>query len=125
MSQNNPPLTSAQLRAQALALQEQARALELEEKKKLIEQVRALIAQGNLSAQDVFPSKRGRPAAAGKAPASAPYYINPQTGETAQKLGKPKEWVIALRASNTPLEQYVIEKMTPEALAAARAKTSA
>jgi DNA-binding protein H-NS len=126
MSTTAPAQSVAELRKQAKQLEEQAAAMEQAEKQKAIDEVRALCAANRLTAEDIFPAKRTRGSgAAAQKPKGPPYYIDPKTGITGQKLGKPSQWVLDLRAANTPESQYVIHLMSPEALAAARAKSAA
>lgn len=56
-----------------------------------IEQVRALVAEFDLTPQDVFPPARGRSAAAGTK--VAPKYRDPATGKTWTGRGKPPDWI--------------------------------
>ena len=54
-------------------------------------QVRALVAEFGLTAQDVFPSGRARSASSGSK--VAPKYRNPATGQTWTGRGKPPRWI--------------------------------
>lgn len=56
-----------------------------------VSQVRALIAEFGLTAQDVFPSGRGRSATMGTK--VAPKYRNPSTGQTWTGRGKAPKWI--------------------------------
>lgn len=56
-----------------------------------VSQVRALVAEFGLSAQDVFPSGRARSATAGSK--VAPKYRNPATGQTWTGRGKAPRWI--------------------------------
>ena len=54
-------------------------------------QVRALVAEFGLTAQDVFPSGRARSASAGTK--VAPKYRDPSTGQTWTGRGKAPKWI--------------------------------
>ncbi len=56
-----------------------------------VQQVRALVAQHNLSVEDVFPNRRGRKAGVGVK--VAPKYRDPATGATWTGRGKPPRWI--------------------------------
>ncbi len=56
-------------------------------------QVRALIAEFGLTAQDVFPASRTRSSSRGSKVAAK--YRNPATGETWTGRGKPPKWIQA------------------------------
>lgn len=59
-----------------------------------VSQVRALVAEFGLSAQDVFPSAaRARTGGGTKGQKVAPKYRNPATGETWTGRGKPPKWI--------------------------------
>ncbi|HEY9208318.1 H-NS histone family protein [Acidovorax soli] len=66
-----------------------------------VAQVRALIAEFGLTAQDVFPAGRARSASAGSK--VAPKYRNPATGQTWTGRGKPPKWI-----QNENREQFAI-----------------
>jgi DNA-binding protein H-NS len=54
-------------------------------------QVRALVAEFGLTAQDIFPSPRARSVATGSK--VAPKYRNPATGQTWTGRGKAPKWI--------------------------------
>ncbi len=56
-----------------------------------VSQVRALVSEFGLTAQDVFPSGRGRSASMGTK--VAPKYRNPSTGQTWTGRGKAPKWI--------------------------------
>ena len=56
-----------------------------------VSQVRALIAEFGLTAQDVFPAGRARSSTSGSK--VAPKYRNPETGQTWTGRGKPPRWI--------------------------------
>lgn len=56
-----------------------------------VSQVRALVAEFGLTAQDVFPAGRARSASAGSK--VAPKYRNPATGQTWTGRGKAPKWI--------------------------------
>ena len=66
-----------------------------------VAQVRALVAEFGLTAQDVFPVGRARSASAGSK--VAPKYRNPATGQTWTGRGKPPKWI-----QNESREQFAI-----------------
>ncbi|SDZ80904.1 MULTISPECIES: H-NS family nucleoid-associated regulatory protein [Acidovorax] len=66
-----------------------------------VAQVRALVAEFGLTAQDVFPAGRARSASAGSK--VAPKYRNPATGQTWTGRGKPPKWI-----QNENREQFAI-----------------
>lgn len=85
---------------QALDLQiSQARKQELAG---AVSQVRSLVAEFGLTAQDVFPSGRGRSTSAGTK--VAPKYRNPATGQTWTGRGKAPLWI-----ANENREKFLIE----------------
>lgn len=108
-AQANP----AQLRAEAEKMLQQALALEQEQKQRRIEEVRALINQYGLSKEELFPEKRGRGRGAGagaKTFKTQPYYLNPYTGETAQRMGRKTQWLNDLIANGAPKSLYIISE---------------
>lgn len=58
-----------------------------------IAQVRSLIAEHGLTAQDVFPSGRGGKAVNANTVKVAPKYRDPATGQTWTGRGKPPRWI--------------------------------
>ncbi|MBL8372703.1 MAG: H-NS histone family protein [Burkholderiaceae bacterium] len=59
-----------------------------------VSQVRALVAEFGLSAQDVFPTAvRVKSSGGAKGQKVAPKYRNPATGETWTGRGKPPKWI--------------------------------
>ena len=84
-----------ELLKQREALEQQISEARKRELSDAISQVRSLVAEFGLTAQDVFPSGRG----AGKGRSStagtkvAPKYRNPATGETWTGRGKAPKWI--------------------------------
>ncbi|MBF5007053.1 H-NS histone family protein [Diaphorobacter caeni] len=69
-----------------------------------VAQVRSLVAEYGLTAQDVFPTGRGsRGASATSGVKVAPKYRNPETGETWTGRGKAPKWI-----QNQDREQFAI-----------------
>ncbi len=69
-----------------------------------ITQVRELVAEFDLSPQDVFPSARSPRAATGSVTGKvAPKYRNPSTGQTWTGRGKPPRWI-----ANEDREKFAI-----------------
>ncbi|ADX45082.1 MULTISPECIES: H-NS family nucleoid-associated regulatory protein [Comamonadaceae] len=66
-----------------------------------IAQVRSLVSEYGLKAEDVFPSGRARSASAGTK--VAPKYRNPATGQTWTGRGKAPKWI-----QNENREQFAI-----------------
>ncbi|QNP50612.1 H-NS histone family protein [Diaphorobacter aerolatus] len=58
-----------------------------------VTQVRNLVAEYGLTAQDVFPTGRGSRASATSGVKVAPKYRNPETGETWTGRGKAPKWI--------------------------------
>lgn len=88
---------------QRQALDQQISQARKQELSGAISQVRALIAEFGLTAQDVFPSGRGRSATSGTK--VAPKYRNPATGQTWTGRGKAPLWI-----ANESREKYLIAK---------------
>lgn len=65
--------------------------------------VRNLIAEYGLTADDVFPSARGRGNASATGTKVAPKYRDPATGQTWTGRGKPPKWI-----QNQDREKFVI-----------------
>ena len=76
---------------QRQALDQQITQARKQEMSGAIAQVRALIIEFDLTAQDVFPSGRGRSASSGTK--VAPKYRNPATGQTWTGRGKAPLWI--------------------------------
>ncbi len=81
---------------QELLLQQKELAAQIEAARKreisdAVQQVRALVAQHDLSVEDVFPNRRGRKAGVGAK--VAPKYRDPATGATWTGRGKPPRWI--------------------------------
>ncbi|QIL78832.1 H-NS histone family protein [Diaphorobacter sp. HDW4A] len=69
-----------------------------------VAQVRGLVAEYGLTAQDVFPTGRGaRSGSATSGVKVAPKYRNPETGETWTGRGKAPKWI-----QNQDREQFAI-----------------
>lgn len=68
-----------------------------------IAQVRGLIAEYGLTAQDVFPAGRSSTRASTSGTKVAPKYRNPATGQTWTGRGKAPKWI-----QNENREQFVI-----------------
>lgn len=77
----------------------EARARELAD---AVGKVRSLIAEYNLTAEDVFPPARAR-ASANAGAKVAPKYRDPATGQTWTGRGKPPKWI-----ADQDREQFVI-----------------
>lgn len=73
------------------SLDQQIQAARQQELAGAVTQVRALVAEFGLTAQDVFPSGRARSASSGSK--VAPKYRNPATGQTWTGRGKPPRWI--------------------------------
>ena len=73
------------------SLDQQIQQARREELAGAVSQVRALVAEFGLTAQDVFPSGRARSASSGSK--VAPKYRNPATGQTWTGRGKPPKWI--------------------------------
>lgn len=83
-----------ELLKQREALEQQIAEARQRELNDAIRQVRALIAEHGLTAQDVFPAGKGAKSGAAKAGAKvAPKYRNPATGETWTGRGKAPKWI--------------------------------
>ncbi|WGS45179.1 H-NS histone family protein [Burkholderia sp. JSH-S8] len=81
------------LKKQLDALQARAEAARLAELEAVIEQIRGLVAEYDISAEQIYSRKRATKA--GKQPAAAiePKYRNPKTGETWSGRGRAPEWI--------------------------------
>lgn len=108
---NQEGTTAAQLREQAENLLKEAAQLERVERERHVREVGALIVRYGLTKEELFPEKRGRgrPSTTAKTPKTPAYYLNPKTGETAQRQGKKPQWLTELIASGAPKETYIIE----------------
>ncbi len=85
-------MTSLQeLLQQREALEKQISDARQREISQAVSQVRALVAQFGLTAQDVFPTGKGRSASAGSK--VAPKYRDPATGKTWTGRGKAPKWI--------------------------------
>lgn len=73
------------------ALDQQISQARQQEMSGAVAQVRALVAEFGLTAQDVFPSGRAKSATSGTK--VAPKYRNPATGQTWTGRGKPPRWI--------------------------------
>jgi DNA-binding protein H-NS len=83
--------TYKELLEQLKALEIQAEEARKRELKDAVGQVRNLIDQYGLTAEDVFPTSRKKGAAAGST--VAPKYRDPATGATWTGRGKPPKWI--------------------------------
>jgi DNA-binding protein H-NS len=90
-----------ELLKQREALEQKINEARRNELSEAVAQVRALVAEFGLTAQDVFPAGRARSASAGSK--VAPKYRNPATGQTWTGRGKPPKWI-----QNENREQFVI-----------------
>ncbi|MFT4243103.1 MAG: H-NS histone family protein [Acidovorax sp.] len=80
------------------ALEQQISEARRRELSEAVAQVRALVAEYGLTAQDVFPAGRGRGPTKGTRSSTAgtkvaPKYRNPATGETWTGRGKAPKWI--------------------------------
>lgn len=83
--------TYKELLAQRQALEEKINEARRRETKDAISQVKALVAEFDLTQEDIFPNTRKpRGVAKGKAPAK---YMNPQTNETWTGRGRSPNWI--------------------------------
>ena len=80
-----------ELLKQREALEQKINEARRNELSEAVAQVRALVAEFGLTAQDVFPVGRARSASAGSK--VAPKYRNPATGQTWTGRGKPPKWI--------------------------------
>lgn len=83
-----------ELLKQREALEQQIAEARQREITEAVRQVRALVAEFGLTAQDVFPIGKAAKASVAKAGAKvAPKYRNPATGETWTGRGKAPKWI--------------------------------
>ncbi|AVO50280.1 histone [Melaminivora suipulveris] len=68
-----------------------------------VSRVREIVAEFDLTPQDVFPSGKAPRATAGTGAKIAPKYRNPATGQTWTGRGKPPRWI-----QNQDREQFAI-----------------
>lgn len=80
-----------ELMKQREALDQQISQARQQEMSSAVAQVRALVAEFGLTAQEVFPSSRARSSSVGSK--VAPKYRNPATGQTWTGRGKPPRWI--------------------------------
>lgn len=80
-----------ELMKQREALDQQISQARQQEMSSAVAQVRALVAEFGLTAQEVFPSSRARSSTVGSK--VAPKYRNPATGQTWTGRGKPPRWI--------------------------------
>lgn len=85
------------------ALEQQINEARRRELSEAISQVRAIVAEYGLSAQDVFPVGRAPRAASTAGTKVAPKYRNPATGQTWTGRGKAPKWI-----QNEGREKYAI-----------------
>ena len=94
---------------EALTVQiEQARQREIAD---AVARARALVAEFQLTPQDVFPTGRKARAGRGSGAKVAPKYRNPaNTKETWSGRGKQPRWLAALTAKGRKVEEFLIKK---------------
>ena len=86
--------TYKELLKQREALEQQISEARRRELSDAVNQVRALVAEYGLTAQDVFPSGRAKgPRSSTAGTKVAPKYRNPATGETWTGRGKAPKWI--------------------------------
>ena len=90
-----------ELLKQREALEQKINEARRNELSEAVSQVRALVTEFGLTAQDVFPAGKARSASAG--PKVAPKYRNPATGQTWTGRGKAPKWI-----QNENREQFAI-----------------
>ena len=90
-----------ELLKQREALEQKINEARRNELSEAVSQVRALVTEFGLTAQDVFPAGKARSASAGSK--VAPKYRNPATGQTWTGRGKAPKWI-----QNENREQFVI-----------------
>ncbi len=83
--------TYKELLKQRELLEQQISEARRNETAQAVAQVRALIAEFGLTAQEVFPASRARSSSRGSKVAAK--YRNPATGETWTGRGKPPKWI--------------------------------
>ena len=90
-----------ELLKQREALEQKINEARRNELSEAVSQVRALLTEFGLTAQDVFPAGKARSASAGSK--VAPKYRNPATGQTWTGRGKAPKWI-----QNENREQFAI-----------------
>ena len=90
-----------ELLKQRKALEQKINEARRNELSEAVSQVRALVTEFGLTAQDVFPAGKARSASAGSK--VAPKYRNPATGQTWTGRGKSPKWI-----QNENREQFAI-----------------
>lgn len=90
-----------ELLKQREALEQKINEARRNELSEAVSQVRALVTEFGLTAQDVFPAGKARSASAGSK--VAPKYRNPATGQTWTGRGKAPKWI-----KNENREQFAI-----------------
>ena len=90
-----------ELLKQRKALEQKINEARRNELSEAVSQVRALVTEFGLTAQDVFPAGKARSASAGSK--VAPKYRNPATGQTWTGRGKAPKWI-----QNENREQFAI-----------------
>ena len=90
-----------ELLKQREALEQKINEARRNELSEAVSQVRALVTEFGLTAQDVFPAGKARSASAGSK--VAPKYRNPATGQTWTGRGKAPKWI-----QNEDREQFAI-----------------
>ena len=90
-----------ELLKQREALEQKSNEARRNELSEAVSQVRALVTEFGLTAQDVFPAGKARSASAGSK--VAPKYRNPATGQTWTGRGKAPKWI-----QNENREQFAI-----------------
>lgn len=97
--------TYSEIQAQIEQLKQQAEAVRKEETQSAIAQIRQLMADFNLSIEDIQGSKtKGRKV---KVVGSAKYR-NPETGKTWSGRGRQPQWIIDAEAAGKSREEFAI-----------------
>jgi len=95
--------TYTELKAQLEALQQETEAARIAELQTVIQQVRDVVQQYGLTAEDIFGRQRASRGKAAKAPVP-PKYHDPKTGATWSGRGKPPAWIAGKKR-----ERFLIE----------------
>lgn len=82
-----------ELLQQRASLDQQIESARQREINQAVTQVRALVAEFSLTAEDVFPSGRGRARSTSAGSKVAPKYRDPATGKTWTGRGKAPKWI--------------------------------
>lgn len=95
--------TYTELKAQLEALQQETEAARIAELQTVIQQVRDVVQQYGITAEDIFGRQRAPRGKAAKAP-QPPKYRDPKTGATWSGRGKPPAWIAGKKR-----ERFLIE----------------